>query len=352
MARRFGIPPTNARDQVHKRQQPAATETFEPLPAPAGQPPFRAEPAHLGITEADPLRFFLLGDTGGVKNPEPQNNVSVAMQARPAPSFVYIVGDLVYFNGDEADYPSQFYEPYGHLNAPIVGIPGNHDGDNSNDPSVASLTGFMTNLCASSPQLPAAAAEFNRDTETQPYCYWTLRATAVTIIGLYDNVPEGGIIESDQATWLEGELKDAPAGVPLVVCLHHPPYSADAFHGGSAKMGQVLDGAFAAAGRSADLVLSGHVHNYQRFTRTLPDGRSIPYVVSGNGGYHNLHKLAPGAIAGQSLADGVTFEAGDDANWGFVSIVAQAGKLELEYVRVAKDGTVTGSADTFTAAAA
>jgi predicted phosphodiesterase len=351
MARRVGIPPSTAREQLQKLQTPAPTEgTGNPLPPPTGQPPFHATPAELGITDSTPISFFVLGDSGGVKDPDPQNNVSNAMQAQPAPAFVYHVGDLVYFNGDEADYPSQFYEPYGHLNVPIVGIPGNHDGDNSDDPSVSSLSAFMANLCASAPALPAGSEEYNRDSETQPNCYWTLLAQAVTIIGCYSNVPTGGVIMPDQAAWLASELAAAPPNVPLIVALHHPPYSADAFHGGSALMGQVLDTAFAAANRMPDLVLSGHVHDYQRFTRTMSDGvTQLPYVVIGNGGYHNLHKLAPGASAGEQLADGVVFEAGDDANWGFLKLTSDGTKITAEYTSVAKDGTVTPNVDSFTA---
>ncbi len=38
-------------------------------------------------------------------------------------------------------------------------------------------------------------------------------------------------------------------------------------------------------------VLSGHAHNYQRFTRTRSrDGAQIPYVTCGNGG-HNVMPL-------------------------------------------------------------
>ena len=353
MSRRFGIPPSTAREQLQKRQDPAPSEgKGDPLPAPTGQPPFRATPADVGIVESNPLTFFVLGDSGGVKDPDPQNGVSNAMQAQPGPvpAFVYHVGDLVYFNGDESDYPSQFYEPYAHLNTAIVGIPGNHYGDNSDDTSVPSLSAFMANLCATAPALPAGSEEFNRDTETQPNCYWTLQAQAVTIIGCYSNVPSGGVIEPDQASWLASELSAAASGVPLIVALHHPPYSADAFHGGSALMGEVLDTAFQTSGRVPDLVLSGHVHDYQRFTRTMTDGvTELPYVVIGNGGYHNLHKLAPGATPGEQLGDGVVFEAGDDSNWGFLSLTVDGTKITAEYINVAKDGTVTQSVDSFTA---
>ncbi|HEV8463177.1 MAG TPA: hypothetical protein VGQ38_20995, partial [Gaiellaceae bacterium] len=38
------------------------------------------------------------------------------------------------------------------------------------------------------------------------------------------------------------------------------------------------------AGFWPDVVLSGHAHLYQRYTRKV-DGREIPYVVAGSGGF-------------------------------------------------------------------
>jgi hypothetical protein len=63
-------------------------------------------------------------------------------------------------------------------------------------------------------------------------------------------------------------------------------------------------------------VLSGHVHDYQRFSRAF-DYRTITYLVIGNSGYHNLHLLAQGAHAGEPVVDGVTFEYGDASEYGF-----------------------------------
>ena len=39
----------------------------------------------------------------------------------------------------------------------------------------------------------------------QPNVYWTLEATFATIIGLYTNVPEGGMLDQDQIDWLQKE---------------------------------------------------------------------------------------------------------------------------------------------------
>ncbi len=41
-----------------------------------------------------------------------------------------------------------------------------------------------------------------------------------------------------------------------------------------------------------DIVFSGHVHNYQRFTKEYKDGLKIPFIVAGAGGYDELHPVA------------------------------------------------------------
>jgi 3',5'-cyclic AMP phosphodiesterase CpdA len=91
------------------------------------------------------------------------------------------------------------------------------------------------------------------------------------------------VVEADQAEWLTGELAAAPNDKALIVALHHPPYSGDAHHSSSIAMRTLLDEAFAASGRTPNLVLSGHVHNYQRWSVQQGDG-SLTYVVAGAGG--------------------------------------------------------------------
>lgn len=347
MARRVGLPPSvRSRDQLSHSRHPDAG--IQPLPEGRGG---RARGSEVGIErDTNPLTFLVLGDQGGVKDPDPQNAVSNAMQARveakAVPSFVYSVGDIVYYNGDATEYGPQFYEAYGHLRLPIVGIPGNHDGDTTDDPNRTPLDTFMANFCSKTPSLPAGLEEFGRDTQTQPYCDWTLELVAVTIVGVYTNVPSGGHLETSQTDWLTGELGAAAADRPLIVSLHHPPYSIDAMHGGSARMAAALDAAFQASGRTPDLVLSGHVHDYQRFTRAIGK-RSVPYIVIGNGGYHNLHRLAGDAQPGEELADGVTFEYGDDKNWGFLELTINGSSISGSYTAVTKDGAATAGADTW-----
>src|SRR5581483_1272308 len=99
------------------------------------------------LIQAQHYRCYLLGDVGGVISPRPQRAVAAAMRAlspdarRYDPGaapwggtlFSYIVGDVVYYNGERGQYRAQFYEPYQGYGRPILAIPGNHDGSLDDD---------------------------------------------------------------------------------------------------------------------------------------------------------------------------------------------------------------------------
>ena len=286
--------------------------------------------------------FHVVGDTGGVKFPDPQQIVADKMEAdfnradgAQNPAFFYHLGDVVYYYGDSSEYFSQFYNPYTHYPAPIFAIPGNHDGDiDQSNPAPRSLDAFLRNFCAKLPDVTPDAGEAPRTAMTEPNPYWTLDAQLVTVLGLYTNVPEGGEVKQTQADWFVQQLKAAPKDKALIVALHHPPYSADAHHGGSQAMLDLLDGSFSKAKRMPDLVLTGHVHNYQRFTRTT-GGREIPFIVAGAGGYWHLHNMAaalkgiqrPVKIRGTDL----TLESYSADHHGFLRIECTADFIRGEY---------------------
>ena len=84
---------------------------------------------------------------------------------------------------------------------------------------------------------------------------------------------------------------------------------------------KVLFESFAETKRYPHLVLSGHVHNYQRFT-VRESGFDVPCVVAGNGGYSKLGKLHK--IDGQwpeapmELSDTLSLEQYDQDRFGFL----------------------------------
>jgi hypothetical protein len=70
---------------------------------------------------------------------------------------------------------------------------------------------------------------------------------------------------------------------------HHPLFSSGAEHGNAPRMKPVWDALYAA---NADVVLSGHEHNYERFAPQSPSGEADPergireFVVGTGGGSH------------------------------------------------------------------
>jgi hypothetical protein len=149
----------------------------------------------------------------------------------------------------------------------------------------------------------------------------------------------------------------APADKKLLVAVHHPPFSLDSVHGGTPDILNALDRAIAVSGRVPDAVLSGHVHNYQRFTREVK-GRKIPYVVAGAGGYANdarsMHKIQKELVGVklpyQTTHADVQFETYEEEQSGFLRITASAGEIQFEYFRVPFGGEAEQKPfDTFTA---
>ncbi len=310
------------------------------------------------IQQSQQLVFHTVGDTGGIADGAvTQSEIAKAMEEQitsaadaDKPIFFYHLGDVVYFNGESSMYPEQFYEPYQYYPNPIFAIPGNHDGDTHVQPGDApdtekSLTGFMQNFCDSQPRHNSPY----RETMTQPYVYWTLEAPFATIIGLYSNVD--GLLDgrgtNEQQRWLQDQLASAPIDKCLIVAVHHPPYSLDTAHGGYSDIGSALDRAMQISGRNVDIVFSGHVHSYQRFTR-VKDNYQIPYVIAGAGGYAHtsraLHKLQADANKQpiqppfQTTLPDVSLQAANTEEPGYLRITVNAQTLTGEYYLVPFQG--------------
>ena len=327
--------PAAKNSQAHPGVSPLAAVShrntgFQPLPRPLGLPPY-----HYPLTDHFPaigdkiqaagkMVFHVLGDSGGVKDGEFQDNVAEEMvgqlsDAADSPQFCYHVGDVVYFTGLHDDYYAQFYEPYGHYTAPILAIPGNHDGEVDDPDAQTSLDGWVDYFMQPTNDVDPISKDAPRVTLSLPNVYWTLVTPFATIVGLYTNVPEGGSIDSVQQQWVTHEFSTAPMDRAFIFALHHPIYSFDTFHSGSSKMADVLENAIRDTGRVPNLVLSGHVHDYQRIEKQIsPDGPT-PFIVCGNGGYHNLHKIH--SAAGDVAPDtGAILQFGIDKAWGFLTL--------------------------------
>ncbi len=291
------------------------------------------------VQRARRIVIHMVGDTGAAHNPGAQQNIAdhmsdqVKNSALPdQPSFFYHLGDIVYSFGEEKYYMDEFYKPYALYEAPIFAIPGNHDAYIVAD-SPYSLDAYLRHFCAPMPRVTPASINADpnrpRPAMTQPNPYFRLNAPFVTIIGLYSNT--GGQIDdansTEQQDWLTQELKDAPKSKCLIIAVHHPPFSRG-HHGNATDVQKAMDAACEKAKRWPDAVFSGHVHNYERFTRTLGD-QQIPYVVAGAGGHTGYH--VDMVDESSPLPRGVKAEKVETIHPGFLRVSIDGTELRCEY---------------------
>jgi len=320
------------------------------------QPAIDNYPYHLNLEKfaevsPDKFSFQMVGDTGGIRYPEGQQKIARKLIQQIAgsdplekPAFLYHLGDVVYHYGEAEQYEQQFFKPYKDYPGPIFAIAGNHDSDinPANPIPYHSLDAFKAVFCDTESRHIPFAEDVNRKSMTQPNVYWTLDTPLATIIGLHSNVPKYGLIGEDQRKWFVEELIAAGKERPnkaIIITIHHAPYSTDENHGSSLAMITFLEDAFKESGVRPDIIFSGHVHNYQRFHKKYPDGKILPFVVCGAGGFDELHSIVNIGDTNYSpnhpLLDNVHLENYCIMKHGFLKITlerTQAGiKLSGEY---------------------
>ena len=350
-----------------------------PFPAPRDLPePRLTLAAVLGENEASVQRriaangqvvFHATGDTGSTRGPESQNLVADKMVSdfsdddKEKPFFFFHLGDVIYSFGEAQYYYDQFYEPCRDYPAPIVAIAGNHDGMVAPGTNATTLAAFLENFCATEFELTPEAGGLSRTAQIQPGVFFTFEVPPfVRILALYSNTLEDpGVIADDavgdsQLTYLRMALervKSEGFKGALIVAHHHPAYTVGSKHGWSEQMLSQIDAVCDDTGVWPHAVLSGHAHNYQRFTR-LHGETQIPYIVAGNGG-HAVAKLrrkgatvlrTPQPLEVSGHVDRVILENYDDQDYGYLRIIVSATQLRIEY-HPASDGPNAKTPDDF-----
>lgn len=340
------------------------------------------------IVKAGTIVFHATGDSGASNVGKYRNETRVSDQVTDdcnsattasRPAFLYHLGDVVYNFGESKYYYDQFYEPYRNYPAPIFAIPGNHDsfvipGTHKADTPLAI---FERNFCAPKPVITVEAASLHRTAMTQPGVYFTLDAPFVRIIGLFSNALEDpGVISSEdnkwatvsdaQLTYLSAQLQriktEKYAGAVLLT-VHHPPFSyappprsggGGGNHGGSPNMLRQIDTICKQEGVYPHAFISGHAHNYQRYTRTVNFNGAdydVPFIICGDGG-HNVNALTR-AKKGQPSQEpsngskvnylevkpavkvgGLLLEKYDDHNYGYLRVTVNKKQMAIGFHQV------------------
>ncbi len=371
----FKDPVTDSKDQ--------AILALEPVPVPPGGAvePIVTLAAVYGsagaakvaaIQQSGQIVFHSVGDTGSIVGPATQSLVADKMvtdfseaNAADIPSFLFHLGDVVYYFGEATYYFDQFYEPYRDYPAPILAIAGNHDGVVYPKDPAPTLAAFLQNFCTATPEPAPDAGGLLRTTMIQPGVYFTLEAPFVRILGLYSNVLEdpgtisgengqNTVLDNRQIAFLTAALKrvksDNFTGA-VIIATHHPPFTGGSEHGGSPLMLADIDSACTAAGVWPHAVFSGHAHNYQRFTRTV-NKLQIPFIVAGCGGHAPLSPMRATYRTPFTIDSTLTLESYDATDFGYLRVIVNATTMTIEFHPQSDGGTTKTPNDTVTIALA
>jgi calcineurin-like phosphoesterase family protein len=227
---------------------------------------------------------------------------------------VMAVGDLAYPSGSAAQYAKCYDASWGDFKARTRPAPGNHEYDTS---STAAPYFDYFGIAAGS----------------RAKGWYSYNIGAWHIVVLNSNCSEVGCAKgSAQDKWLRADLAAHPATCTLAY-FHHALFSSSFTTSSVRPLWQAL------YDFRADVVVSGHAHNYERFGPQTPAGKADPagireFVVGTGGESHNGFN---GVAANSQVRDGSTF--------GVLKLTLHPGSYAWSFIPVAgKSFTDRGTA--------
>jgi acid phosphatase type 7 len=304
------------------------TTAAPPAPAPEPVPP----------PEPPPVTLVAAGDIAC--RPELTETTTACRQARTAelvsdlaPDAVATLGDAQYENGELLNYQTVYDSTWGAFKAITRPATGNHE--YQGDPERDSADGHFTYF-----------GEAAGDPDEGYYSYqlgsWTL---FVLNSGSIDYTRTGGgaalpddcwpvscAAGSGQETWLRTELEALPDDACVIAYWHHPLISSG-FNGQPRDHPELKPVFQDLYDNGAELALTGHIHNYERFTPVDPEGVADPagvrQFVVGTGGRN---------LFGNTSAQRATSEFLDFTKFGVLQL--ELTRQAYSFAFVAEDGTV------------
>lgn len=219
---------------------------------------------------------------------------------------VFAAGDLAYVSGTPSEFQNCYQPTWGRFKSRTLPVPGNHEYRSLNAQPYFDYWGRQ-------------AGERGKG-------YYATQLGTWRIIALNSNIDAG--IDSEQARWLRDELTQHRSLCTLVFW-HHPIFSSGQ-HGNDPKMADLWKLLFDAG---ADLVITAHEHDYERFAPLNDRGeldhkRGIRQIIVGTGGamlrrFQGIHPHSEvrdhetfGVIKLQLKPHGYT--------WQFIPVVGQS----------------------------
>jgi PKD repeat protein len=277
---------------------------------------------HLIVASHDPV-VAAAGDIacrpGASVTATPCRHGAVADRVAQTPGLarVLALGDLQYEDGlyDEFMGPGAFDATWGAMRSIMSPVPGNHEYH------LDGADGYFDYFNGSGGQ-SGPAGERGRG-------YYSFDLGRWHLIALNSEIATRA--GSEQERWLTNDL--AATTQPCVLAYWHAPRFSSGSHGGSTWMGALWSALHDAR---ADIVLSGHDHDYERFAPQDPEGnahvKGIRQFVVGTGGasHGSFESVQPNS------------EVRDNTTFGALVLTLRAAGYDWEFVPEA-DGGFTDS---------
>lgn len=258
--------------------------------------------AAAGDIACDPASGDFNGGKGTASNcrMKATSDLVVAMK----PTAVLLLGDNQYENGALSAYQKSYAPTWGRFKAITKPIPGNHEYQ------TARAAGYFS-------YFGSAAGDPKKG-------YYSYNLGSWHVIALNSNCSQVGgcSATSPQGLWLKADLASHAQKCTLAYW-HHPRYSSGE-HGNASGMSAFWQLLYNA---NADLVLSGHDHDYERFAPQNANGgkdttRGLREFVVGTGG---KSRRAFGTIVANS-------EVRNSSTYGVLKLTLSDGSYSWQFV--------------------
>ena len=249
----------------------------------------------LGVSGSDPgqqsgSNDAVLVGAGDIASCNDSRDEATADLLDNIPGAVFTTGDNAYNSGTSAEFQNCYQPSWGRHKARTYPTPGNHEY------YTAGASGYFD-------YFGAAAGDPAKG-------YYSYDQGEWHIISLNSQCGQVGGCgsTSPMVTWLKQDLAANPASC-TVAYWHHPVFSSGAEHGNDPKMKPSWQALYAA---DADVILTGHAHNYERFAPQDANGtadpqRGIREFVVGTGGptVHGFGTIQPNSEVRNAGTSGV-----------------------------------------------
>jgi len=220
------------------------------------------------------------------------------------PGTVMAVGDLAYPDGTKENFEC-YDKTWGRVKSRTRPAPGNHEFHSA---GAAYYFGYFGSA-AGDPK--------------QGYYSYELGSWHIVVLNTECEAIGGCNAGSQQEKWLRADLAAHPVACTLAY-FHKPLFSSGGAHGDDLEIKPLWQALYDA---NADVVVSGHDHDYERFAPQTPDAaadpkRGIREFVAGTGGKNHRPFTAPHANS----------EVRDATAFGVLKLTLRSGAYDWQFI--------------------